>query len=175
MIFFLQAEGNAREGKTPWEERCIRRAQEQEQGPSTQWRPHFIWHQRPQPRSKGPGRPCWWQEGQTKQTEGIDTCLQRQRSWRTLKTVRDFLIHKSLFSLYCLPHTLLTTCATVVFFFLLLFCKTFLFCPCRSRETSVYHSEGEYYERQPKQALYNLRYILTSRGKYIFFVCLFVF
>ncbi|KAM8762730.1 MARVEL domain-containing protein 3 isoform 1-T4 [Acanthopagrus schlegelii] len=33
-----------------------------------------------------------------------------------------------------------------------------------SRETSVYHSEGEYYERQPKQALYNLRYILTSRG-----------
>lgn len=33
-----------------------------------------------------------------------------------------------------------------------------------SRETSVYHSEGKYYERQHRQALYNLRYILTSRG-----------
>ncbi|XP_030018706.1 MARVEL domain-containing protein 3 [Sphaeramia orbicularis] len=33
-----------------------------------------------------------------------------------------------------------------------------------SRETSVYHSEGQYYERQHKEALYNLRYILTSRG-----------
>ncbi|XP_044063077.1 MARVEL domain-containing protein 3 isoform X2 [Siniperca chuatsi] len=33
-----------------------------------------------------------------------------------------------------------------------------------SRVTSVYHSEGEYYERQHGQALYNLRYILTSRG-----------
>ncbi|XP_042342823.1 MARVEL domain-containing protein 3 [Plectropomus leopardus] len=33
-----------------------------------------------------------------------------------------------------------------------------------SRETSEYHSEGEYYERKHRQALYNLRYILTSRG-----------
>nr|XP_046242807.1 MARVEL domain-containing protein 3 [Scatophagus argus]XP_046242816.1 MARVEL domain-containing protein 3 [Scatophagus argus]XP_046242823.1 MARVEL domain-containing protein 3 [Scatophagus argus] len=33
-----------------------------------------------------------------------------------------------------------------------------------SRETSVYHSEGQYYERQPRQGLYALRYILTSRG-----------
>ncbi|XP_076584238.1 MARVEL domain-containing protein 3 isoform X1 [Chaetodon auriga] len=33
-----------------------------------------------------------------------------------------------------------------------------------SRETSVYHSEGEYYEQQHKQTLYNFRYILTSRG-----------
>ncbi|XP_070708639.1 MARVEL domain-containing protein 3 [Pempheris klunzingeri] len=33
-----------------------------------------------------------------------------------------------------------------------------------SHETSVYQSEGEYYERQHRQALYNLRYILTSRG-----------
>ncbi|XP_072236667.1 MARVEL domain-containing protein 3 [Leuresthes tenuis] len=32
-----------------------------------------------------------------------------------------------------------------------------------SRETSVYHSERGY-EQQPKQALYNFRYILTSRG-----------
>ncbi|XP_045889267.1 MARVEL domain-containing protein 3 isoform X2 [Micropterus dolomieu] len=33
-----------------------------------------------------------------------------------------------------------------------------------SRETLVYHSEGEYYEPQRSQALYNLRYLLTSRG-----------
>ncbi|XP_049903944.1 MARVEL domain-containing protein 3 [Epinephelus moara] len=33
-----------------------------------------------------------------------------------------------------------------------------------SRDTSAYHPEGEYYERQHKQALYNLRYLLTSRG-----------
>eukprot|EP00064_Thunnus_orientalis_P000694 superscaffoldBa00000038_g695 len=33
-----------------------------------------------------------------------------------------------------------------------------------SREMSVYHSEEEYNERQHKQALYNLRYILTGRG-----------
>uniref|UniRef100_UPI0037E878D6 MARVEL domain-containing protein 3 n=1 Tax=Semicossyphus pulcher TaxID=241346 RepID=UPI0037E878D6 len=33
-----------------------------------------------------------------------------------------------------------------------------------SRDTSMYHSEGEYYEQQHKPALYNLRYILTSRG-----------
>ncbi|XP_075966278.1 MARVEL domain-containing protein 3 [Anarhichas minor] len=33
-----------------------------------------------------------------------------------------------------------------------------------SRETPAYHSEGEYYERQHGQTLYNLRYILTSRG-----------
>ncbi|XP_071344505.1 MARVEL domain-containing protein 3 [Trachinotus anak] len=33
-----------------------------------------------------------------------------------------------------------------------------------SRETSLYHSEGEYYGQQHRQALYNLRYILTSRG-----------
>nr|XP_057944817.1 MARVEL domain-containing protein 3 [Doryrhamphus excisus]XP_057944818.1 MARVEL domain-containing protein 3 [Doryrhamphus excisus] len=30
--------------------------------------------------------------------------------------------------------------------------------------SSVYHSEEEYYERQHREALYNLRYILTSRG-----------
>ncbi|KAF3832632.1 hypothetical protein F7725_026297 [Dissostichus mawsoni] len=36
-----------------------------------------------------------------------------------------------------------------------------------SRETPVYQSEGEeYYEPQQKHALYNLKYILTSRGKY---------
>ncbi|XP_026176294.1 MARVEL domain-containing protein 3 isoform X2 [Mastacembelus armatus] len=33
-----------------------------------------------------------------------------------------------------------------------------------SRETSVYYSEAEYYEQPQRQALYNLRYILTSRG-----------
>ncbi|XP_029935112.1 MARVEL domain-containing protein 3 [Myripristis murdjan] len=33
-----------------------------------------------------------------------------------------------------------------------------------SRETSVYPSELEYYEQQHRQALYNLKYILTSRG-----------
>ncbi|XP_068586347.1 MARVEL domain-containing protein 3 [Cebidichthys violaceus] len=33
-----------------------------------------------------------------------------------------------------------------------------------SRETPVYHSEGEYYERQHRQTLYNLKYVLTSRG-----------
>ncbi|KAM9860893.1 MARVEL domain-containing protein 3 [Aulostomus maculatus] len=34
-----------------------------------------------------------------------------------------------------------------------------------SGETSVYHPEEEYYERQhQRQTLYNLRYILTSRG-----------
>ncbi|XP_023262158.1 MARVEL domain-containing protein 3-like [Seriola lalandi dorsalis] len=33
-----------------------------------------------------------------------------------------------------------------------------------SRETSLYHSEREHYEQQHRQALYNLRYILTSRG-----------
>ncbi|XP_054627163.1 MARVEL domain-containing protein 3 [Dunckerocampus dactyliophorus] len=30
--------------------------------------------------------------------------------------------------------------------------------------SSVYHSEQEYYERQHREALYNLRYILTTRG-----------
>lgn len=44
-------------------------------------------------------------------------------------------------------------------------------CPCRSRDTSVYLSEGEYYEPQHRQSLYNLRYILTSRGKYIYVLC----
>ncbi|KAM3626229.1 uncharacterized protein V6R79_025110 [Siganus canaliculatus] len=33
-----------------------------------------------------------------------------------------------------------------------------------STETSLYHSQVENYDRQHKQALYNLRYILTSRG-----------
>uniref|UniRef100_A0AAQ6A219 MARVEL domain-containing protein n=1 Tax=Amphiprion ocellaris TaxID=80972 RepID=A0AAQ6A219_AMPOC len=33
-----------------------------------------------------------------------------------------------------------------------------------SRETSVYHSEREYYEQPQKPALYTFRYILTSRG-----------
>ncbi|XP_041645186.1 MARVEL domain-containing protein 3 [Cheilinus undulatus] len=33
-----------------------------------------------------------------------------------------------------------------------------------SREISLYHSEGNYYEQHPRTALYNLRYILTSRG-----------
>ncbi|XP_053177402.1 MARVEL domain-containing protein 3 isoform X1 [Scomber japonicus] len=33
-----------------------------------------------------------------------------------------------------------------------------------SRETSVYHSEEEYNEQHHRQALYNLKYILTSRG-----------
>ncbi|XP_077374631.1 MARVEL domain-containing protein 3 [Festucalex cinctus] len=31
-------------------------------------------------------------------------------------------------------------------------------------QPSVYYSEDEYHERQPREALYNLRYILTSRG-----------
>ncbi|XP_061669990.1 MARVEL domain-containing protein 3 [Syngnathoides biaculeatus] len=30
--------------------------------------------------------------------------------------------------------------------------------------SSAYSSEGEYHERQPREALYNLRYVLTSRG-----------
>lgn len=34
----------------------------------------------------------------------------------------------------------------------------------RFTESSVYHSEGE--QQQHRQALYNLRYILTTRGKY---------
>ncbi|XP_040910250.1 MARVEL domain-containing protein 3 [Toxotes jaculatrix] len=33
-----------------------------------------------------------------------------------------------------------------------------------STETSVQYSEGQYYEQQHRQALYNLRYVLTSRG-----------
>lgn len=33
-----------------------------------------------------------------------------------------------------------------------------------SRESPVYQYEGEYYEKQHRQALYNLRYILTTRG-----------
>ncbi|CAJ1049215.1 MARVEL domain-containing protein 3 [Xyrichtys novacula] len=33
-----------------------------------------------------------------------------------------------------------------------------------SRETSFYHSEGMYYQHHHKPALYNLKYILTSRG-----------
>ncbi|KAM8894117.1 MARVEL domain-containing protein 3 isoform 2-T3 [Spinachia spinachia] len=33
-----------------------------------------------------------------------------------------------------------------------------------SRETPVYRTEVEHYEQQHKQTLYNLRYILTSRG-----------
>ncbi|XP_061566550.1 MARVEL domain-containing protein 3 [Cololabis saira] len=33
-----------------------------------------------------------------------------------------------------------------------------------SRETSLHHSEGEYYEKQQRQALYNFRYIFTARG-----------
>lgn len=33
-----------------------------------------------------------------------------------------------------------------------------------SRDTPVHHSEGEYYEQEHRQALYNLKYILTSRG-----------
>ncbi|XP_071387759.1 MARVEL domain-containing protein 3 [Centroberyx affinis] len=33
-----------------------------------------------------------------------------------------------------------------------------------SRESSMYPSEGEYYEQQHRPALYNLKYILTSRG-----------
>lgn len=44
-------------------------------------------------------------------------------------------------------------------------------CPGRSGEMSVYHSEGEYYEPQHRQALYNLRYLLTSRGKYVCVKC----
>ncbi|XP_034046199.1 MARVEL domain-containing protein 3 [Thalassophryne amazonica] len=33
-----------------------------------------------------------------------------------------------------------------------------------SRETSVYHPQEEYYDQPHKRELYNLRYILTSRG-----------
>ncbi|XP_060894474.1 MARVEL domain-containing protein 3 [Labrus mixtus] len=33
-----------------------------------------------------------------------------------------------------------------------------------SRETSFYYSEAEYYEQHQRPALYNFRYILTSRG-----------
>lgn len=75
----LQAEDNAREWKTPWEERCV-----QQQGLFTQRRPQFIWPQRSQPKAKRHGRegPGWGQEGQTKQ---------RPQPWRALETVRDFL------------------------------------------------------------------------------------
>ncbi|XP_029000380.1 MARVEL domain-containing protein 3 isoform X2 [Betta splendens] len=36
--------------------------------------------------------------------------------------------------------------------------------PGMSRETSVYQSDREYYEQPHRQAVYNLRYVLTSRG-----------
>lgn len=46
--------------------------------------------------------------------------------------------------------------------------KASLFLHCRSTEMTAYPSDGGQYDRQHRHALYNLRYILTSRGRSIF-------